>query len=127
MDNEKLLEKIEKLLQQEREYIKTIVRTETEAEAKRTRRDQNVQLMRLRMETSSHLREVDDRLKNIEISTNATEMKVEVVNKRIDESIEENAHFFQKAGEFFDEMRSELSQRIEKIEKFLDFPTGSKN
>ncbi|MHB8598389.1 MAG: hypothetical protein ACYDER_16420 [Ktedonobacteraceae bacterium] len=78
------------------------------------------------MLTKDDLEQIGKLLKPMKEQLDTVELKVEAVNERTarmekkqDESIKDNAGFFNDAGIFFDEMRRKLVKRLQAIEDHL--------
>ncbi len=52
----------------------------------------------------------------------ATKGDIARVEQKLDESMKDNAGFFNQAGTFFDEMRTKIEKRIEDLEEVLLIP-----
>lgn len=137
MNNEELLKKIETLvLDTEKRLTKKIGEVDAKVDRVEKNFTQKIDIVDAK---------VDRVEKNLTQKIDTVDMKVEIVNTRvakleqktdteikklimkIDQSIEENAHFFQEATIIFDQIRNELLHKIKKLEEFVGFPSSSKN
>ncbi len=62
---------------------------------------------------------IDEKIKPLKKGQEGLVKGMERIEKKLDQSIEDNAGFFNDAGIFFDEMRSKIVKRIQDIEDHL--------
>lgn len=87
--------------------IRKIIREEIEAESKAIGNDLRGEIKLARIEIQTDIRELKDRVKNLEISVGKIEKDVKSII------------------EFFDKDSLRLRKRVEKIEKHLNLPSAS--
>lgn len=86
--------------------IRKVVREEVEAEAENTKTEIGSDISMLKIRVVSEMRQMNDRLKNLEI-------KVNKIQRDLKRTIN-----------FFDGEHLALKKRVEKIEGHLNFPRG---
>lgn len=91
--------------------IKKLVREEVEAEGENTRSEIMSEIKLAGMRTATELREVNTRLKNLEIKT----MRIEKDVKKVQRDL-------RKTSDFLDRENLKTVKRVQKIEEHLDFP-----
>ncbi len=129
MTNEEFLEQIQKLLEQEREQTKKMVREEIEAEGKRIHTDVSL----LKVEVKAGIGKLSERMKDLEISHSHIEQKLEDVDLKIEaiRAFNKKAHaeimdILTESNETNGQDIKRLEKRVQKIEEHLNY-TGSRN
>ena len=93
------------------------IREEVEAEGKNTRDELKSDLITARMRLDQQIRELADRIKNLEIRVNNADKNSEKGFKKLDKR-------FTDLFDFLDKDQLKTTKRVERIEKHLKLPAS---
>ena len=98
--------------------LKKRIREEVEAEGRNIKDELTNKIVNFRLDLSQNTREIGDRIKTLDIRIN----NIEKITKKGFEKIEMK---LDKTSDFLDRDNMQTKNRVERIEKHLQFPTTS--